>query len=222
MNPITRKHLSLLLACLTFAILISGGCRSREQRRQQTPEDSPRTEKHQSPPTAGPGPSAKSAQAECAQTEVHYAPQEDLEEVDTGLLGSATEEIEITAYSFTDPKIASVLEQRASLGVQVKIYSDHASTTAELSRTRKGEPVILQLSRTPNIEVRIKRSSTLAHMKAFEVDGRILRTGSANFSAGAEKRQDNDLLIIRDPSAIASFRAKFEEMWERPDNESIR
>jgi phosphatidylserine/phosphatidylglycerophosphate/cardiolipin synthase-like enzyme len=58
-------------------------------------------------------------------------------------------------------------------------------------------------------------------MKAFEVDGKILRTGSANFSADAEKRQDNDLLIIHDPLAVASYRTKFDSMWNREDNETL-
>ncbi|HWG19903.1 MAG TPA: hypothetical protein VG225_05170 [Terracidiphilus sp.] len=38
----------------------------------------------------------------------------------------------------------------------------------------------------------------------------------------AETRQDNDLLVIRDGAAINSYRMKFEEMWDRPDNEAIQ
>lgn len=115
-----------------------------------------------------------------------------------------------------------VLEERASQGVSIKIYSDHASTKEELSRAKGEEAGILELAKTSNIEVRVKRSSTPAHMKAYEVDGRVLRTGSANFSASAEKRQDNDLLIIRDPNLISQYRSKFLEMWERRDNETIQ
>jgi phosphatidylserine/phosphatidylglycerophosphate/cardiolipin synthase-like enzyme len=154
--------------------------------------------------------------------EIHYSPQEDLEQVDSELLSTARTEVEITSYSFTDRGIAKVLEDRAKHGVAIKIYADHASTRQELSRAREEQAVIQELATTPNIEVRVKHSSTLAHMKAFEVDGRIFRTGSANFSRNAETRQDNDLLVIRDGAAINSFRIKFDEMWERPDNDSFR
>jgi phosphatidylserine/phosphatidylglycerophosphate/cardiolipin synthase-like enzyme len=154
--------------------------------------------------------------------EIHYSPEENLEQIDADLLASAEGEVELTAYSFTDRRIVKVLEERASKGVTIRIYSDHASTKEELSRARGEEAGILELARTPNIEVRVKRSSTPAHMKAYEVDGRVLRTGSSNFSASAEKRQDNDLLLLRNPASIGQYRAKFKEMWEREDNEVIQ
>jgi phosphatidylserine/phosphatidylglycerophosphate/cardiolipin synthase-like enzyme len=69
--------------------------------------------------------------------------------------------------------------------------------------------------------VRIKRSGPLMHLKAYSIDGAILRTGSANFSAGGERRQDNDLIVIRDAGAAAKFDAHFEHMWDtaRPMDE---
>jgi len=30
------------------------------------------------------------------------------------------------------------------------------------------------------------------HLKSYQIDGRLLRTGAANFSASGLKRQDND------------------------------
>ena len=43
--------------------------------------------------------------------------------------------------------------------------------------------------------------------KAYEIDGEVLRTGSANFSTSGENAQDNDLIVIRDPGAAAKFDA---------------
>jgi phosphatidylserine/phosphatidylglycerophosphate/cardiolipin synthase-like enzyme len=56
------------------------------------------------------------------------------------------------------------------------------------------------------------------HLKSFQVDGRLLRTGSANFSNSGEKFQDNDLVIIENPRAVASFVQDFETLWARRDN----
>ena len=36
------------------------------------------------------------------------------------------------------------------------------------------------------------------HLKAYAIDGEVLRTGSANFSTSGENAQDNDLIVIRD------------------------
>ena len=51
--------------------------------------------------------------------------------------------------------------------------------------------------------VAIKRFGPMMHLKAYEIDGEVLRTGSANFSTSGENAQDNDLIVIRDPAAAA-------------------
>ncbi|MGA2637468.1 phospholipase D-like domain-containing protein [Methylocella sp.] len=51
------------------------------------------------------------------------------------------------------------------------------------------------------------------HLKAYQIDGRLLRTGAANFSASGLKQQDNDLIIIADAAAAAEFRRHFEAIF---------
>jgi phosphatidylserine/phosphatidylglycerophosphate/cardiolipin synthase-like enzyme len=48
------------------------------------------------------------------------------------------------------------------------------------------------------------------HLKSYQIDGRVLRTGAANFSASGLKRQDNDLVVIESAAAAASYRRNFE------------
>ena len=52
------------------------------------------------------------------------------------------------------------------------------------------------------------------HLKSYQIDGRLLRTGAANFSASGLKRQDNDLIVIESPGAAASFKRNFEAFPE--------
>jgi phosphatidylserine/phosphatidylglycerophosphate/cardiolipin synthase-like enzyme len=199
------------------------GCRAHSAAKAPTNQVPAQSRKQRNEHGPSPSPDAEpSIRPACSEAEIHYSPQEDLEQIDSEILSGASSEIEISAYSFTDPRIASVLEERAGNGVAIRIYTDRSSAAEELSRASLAGPVILDLARTPNITVRVKHSSSLAHMKAYEVDGAVMRTGSANFSANAERRQDNDLLIIRDSAVINSYRSKFEEMWNRPDNEAIR
>jgi len=61
--------------------------------------------------------------------------------------------------------------------------------------------------------VRVKHSGPPMHLKAYTIDGQLLRTGSANFSASGERQQDNDLIVIRDAGAAAKFGAHFKRMW---------
>ena len=51
------------------------------------------------------------------------------------------------------------------------------------------------------------------HLKAYAIDGVLLRTGSANLSPSGLKQQDNDLIILRDPEAVAKFEARFDEIY---------
>lgn len=71
--------------------------------------------------------------------------------------------------------------------------------------------VFHDLVATPGVEVRTKRdTSALMHLKSYEIDGRLLRTGAANFSASGLKRQDNDLVVIESAGAAAAFKHNFE------------
>jgi phosphatidylserine/phosphatidylglycerophosphate/cardiolipin synthase-like enzyme len=202
---------------MTLALWISCGCRKHEVAPCRSV--SPVIRNRAVPQTTEPS-GAQANNPNQINVEVHYAPDEDLEAIDVGLLRSAKRSIDMSAYSFTDPKIAAVLAEQARRGVAVRIYRDHESTIEELHRDP--QPLILLLAQTPNIEVRVKHSTTLAHLKAFAIDGQILRSGSANFSPGAEERQDNDLVILRNKGIASAFEAKFDEMWSRSDNETIR
>jgi phosphatidylserine/phosphatidylglycerophosphate/cardiolipin synthase-like enzyme len=48
------------------------------------------------------------------------------------------------------------------------------------------------------------------HLKSYEIDGQLLRTGAANFSASGLKRQDNDLIVVKDALAAAKCKHVFE------------
>ena len=48
------------------------------------------------------------------------------------------------------------------------------------------------------------------HLKSYQIDGKLLRTGAANFSASGLKRQDNDLIVIESPGAATNFKRNFE------------
>jgi phosphatidylserine/phosphatidylglycerophosphate/cardiolipin synthase-like enzyme len=59
------------------------------------------------------------------------------------------------------------------------------------------------------------------HLKSYQIDERLLRTGSANFSFSAGSYQDNDLIVLESPQAAARFLDTFERLWARPDNQRI-
>jgi phosphatidylserine/phosphatidylglycerophosphate/cardiolipin synthase-like enzyme len=54
------------------------------------------------------------------------------------------------------------------------------------------------------------------HLKGYCVDGRVLRTGSANFSRSGLVAQDNDLVVLRSAQPCARFEDAFGRVWRAP------
>jgi phosphatidylserine/phosphatidylglycerophosphate/cardiolipin synthase-like enzyme len=140
---------------------------------------------------------------------VHYAPVENLEHVDVALLDKAERKIDIAAYVLTDRPVISALIRAAGRGVKVRVYMGAKQFGGEQIAS-----ILAELRSSPGIEVRLKQAGApLMHLKSYEIDGRFLRTGAANFSASGLKRQDNDLLVIESPAAADAFERRFDAMF---------
>ncbi len=136
-----------------------------------------------------------------AEVEIHYAPAENLERVDVDLLRSAHTKIDMAAYSLTDWPVIDALIDAHRRGVVVRIVLDPSQLHA-LDRLREITG-----------SIRMKAPGPYMHLKSYAIDGRILRSGSANLSASGLKQQDNDLIILRESTAARAFEARFEQMW---------
>ncbi len=137
---------------------------------------------------------------------IHYAPTENLEHVDVDLIDRARHEIDMAACVLTDWPVMQALTRAADRGVAIRIYLDGAQFAE-----REPAKVFRDLAETPGVEIRIKHeNSDPMHLKCYQIDGRWLRTGAANFSASGLKRQDNDLIVIESAGAAAAFKHSFE------------
>jgi phosphatidylserine/phosphatidylglycerophosphate/cardiolipin synthase-like enzyme len=98
------------------------------------------------------------------------------------------------------------LTRAADRGVHIRIYLD-GTQLAE----REPAKVFNDLAETPGVEIRIKhKARDPMHLKTYQIDGKLLRTGAANFSASGLKRQDNDLIVIESAAAAATFKQTFD------------
>jgi len=134
--------------------------------------------------------------------EVHFSPEERLDAIDAALITTAKVSIDFASYALTDPIVITALNVAERRGVAVWIVLD--------PRERQDFVKLGDLSDT----VRIKRGGPFMHLKAYAIDGKVLRTGSANFSTSGEHEQDNDLIAVHDAGAAAKFDAHFERMWD--------
>jgi phosphatidylserine/phosphatidylglycerophosphate/cardiolipin synthase-like enzyme len=51
------------------------------------------------------------------------------------------------------------------------------------------------------------------HNKFAIIDNRLLLTGSYNWTASANNRNDENLMVIDDPEVIARYQNQFEKLW---------
>jgi phosphatidylserine/phosphatidylglycerophosphate/cardiolipin synthase-like enzyme len=116
---------------------------------------------------------------------IHYAPAENLEHIDVEVIDGAKREIDTAAYVLTDWPIMQALTRAADRGVKVRIYLDGT----QLNEREPSKP-FHDLAETPTVEIRTKhKPGAPMHLKSYQIDGRLLRTGAANFSASGLKRQ---------------------------------
>jgi hypothetical protein len=159
-----------------------------------------------------------------------YSPETNLEQLDTQVLASAHSSIALAAFSLTDQAIINALVERAAHGINELIYLDRGELQAECRGdvTCARSPIHVLIG-TPNVEIRVKRSKVLMHLKGYAIDlfdGQgyyvyLTRDGSANFSEQGERLQDNSAIFTQDSKAGLAFSSKFRAMWARPDNLTV-
>jgi phosphatidylserine/phosphatidylglycerophosphate/cardiolipin synthase-like enzyme len=147
--------------------------------------------------------------------QIHYAPRENLENVDAREIGRAQLSIDMAAYVLTDERIIDALTDAAERGVVVRLYLDK-SQFAEHGPTHGGG--VEALVAHPNVSARVKGDGVLMHLKAYAIDGEELRTGSGNFSRSGLASQDNDAVFIHDLAVVDAFETNFERIWARAMN----
>ena len=154
-----------------------------------------------------------------AQTSEHlYSPGDNLERSELGQLDTATRTIDVAMYSFTDRYLAEELAALARKGVRIRVYRDCEQFAHE---TQAAAGTTTDILLAAGIEVRVKGARDLMHLKSYAIDGRLLRTGSANWSPTGLKRQDNDVVYESSPEAVDRFERKFEEMWVKASNTTL-
>ena len=152
----------------------------------------------------------------------HFSPWEDLEQLDISELRKARQRVDIAMYSFTDRRLAGIINELATRQVEIRVYRDQERfQDEERAAIRFGERSTTQLFRgRPTIRVRVKQGSVrdLMHEKAFCIDGHMLREGSANWSRSGLLVQDNNAHYSSDATDTEKFEKAFEKMWDRRDN----
>ena len=105
-------------------------------------------------------------------------------------LGNARESVLIQAYSFTSAPIAKAIVEAYKRGVKVEAILDKSNQSEKYSAA-----TFLSHAGVP---VKIDAQHAIAHNKIMIIDRKVVITGSFNFTKSAQKRNAENLLVIRD------------------------
>jgi phosphatidylserine/phosphatidylglycerophosphate/cardiolipin synthase-like enzyme len=155
--------------------------------------------------------------------ENHFSPEENLEQLDVAQIDSARRSLDIAMFAFTDKYISDAVLRAAQRGVKVRLYRDHQQFQDEQRRAgeHNDQSTAGMFRGEPNVQIRVKHNRELMHLKAYCVDGALLRDGSANWSPSGLKRQDNNARLTTSPAEIERFQQVFEQMWSQRNNDEF-
>ncbi len=118
-----------------------------------------------------------------------FTPGQDCTNAIVQAIDLASKELLVQAYGFTSCPIIEAIGRAKARGVKVQVLLDRSS-----EQTRYAG--VIAFLRERGIEPRIDHTVKIQHNKIIVIDRRRVLTGSFNFTASAQKRNAENLVII--------------------------
>ena len=142
-----------------------------------------------------------------SEIKILFSPKGGIAEEIIRQIDNAQEYIDIAIYSFTYESIAGAIVRAKRRGVKIRILMDKGQSKGKYSKYK----FLLD----NDIETIQDRRSGYMHNKIAIIDGRILFTGSYNWSESAEERnQENFLEFIDEEEIIKVYQERLDYLWE--------
>lgn len=142
------------------------------------------------------------------EVENYMGPEREIAPIISRRLASAEREILFMAFSFTNDQIGETVLGRADAGVIVRGVFESVGSDTPFSYFSP-----LAQARLANIAVRTDGNPQVMHHKVFIIDRSTVIFGSFNFSDNANRSNDENLLIVHDPTFASYFIEEFETVW---------
>ncbi len=146
------------------------------------------------------------------------------DQVDNGIdkfvvdeVNNAQATIDVTSFDLNLPSFVNAVVAAEQRGVQVRVVYDgkNGNQTLDANQSPTGQDFnAVSVMQDAGIQlVNDGRSNGLMHDKLIIIDSKILFMGSWNMSYNDTFRNNNNLLEITDPTLIANYQAKFDELF---------
>ena len=149
-----------------------------------------------------------------ADTQVYFSPNGGCQNAVVAEIGRAQKTIDIAMYYLTSREIAQELVKAKDRNIEVRIVLDQSQETQTYSKSR------YLIKR--GFEVKYHTGPGLMHNKFAVIDGKVLITGSFNWTPTADQKNEENLLIITDKELIKKYTDRFEYLWKMGRKGEIR
>jgi phosphatidylserine/phosphatidylglycerophosphate/cardiolipin synthase-like enzyme len=153
------------------------------------------------------------AKIESQIAEVVFARSQSIAEFIKGLLAEARVSIDAALHRFNSQVLAQALLDAHARGVRIRLltdrskYSESAATQRLLSSC--GFPIRVTHGRDGE--------DSKMHHKFAVLDGRLVITGSYNWTFASEQRNHENVVILREPKLTETYLHEFETLWSGSD-----
>jgi phosphatidylserine/phosphatidylglycerophosphate/cardiolipin synthase-like enzyme len=134
--------------------------------------------------------------------EVYFSPDDHVAQRIVQLLRGAEHSIYFMAFSFTANDYGDIMRQKAKAGLTV-------SGVMEESQVKSNDGTEYKPLKEAGLPVYLDGNAGQMHHKVIIIDEKIVITGSYNFSASAERTNDENVVIFFDPRIAALYTAEF-------------
>lgn len=140
-----------------------------------------------------------------ALAEAWFSPHDDCAGRIINLMGEARTSADLCVFTITDDRISDSILAAHARGVHVRIISDND----------KAHDLGSDIGRflAAGVGVRVDRTAFHMHHKFAIIDGRRLLNGSYNWTRGAARDNQENLIVCDDPRLVTAFSQEFERLW---------
>lgn len=140
-------------------------------------------------------------------SEAYFSPKGGARQRLVAAIRASRESIDVAVFHITSFELADALVAAQARGVRVRVITDR-----EKLRAGGGAYRILERHRIP-VRALGSADESLMHHKFALFDGKLLATGSYNWTQSAEVANHENLVVLDDPDLVARFGREFQRLW---------
>jgi phosphatidylserine/phosphatidylglycerophosphate/cardiolipin synthase-like enzyme len=144
---------------------------------------------------------------------IYFSPNGNCEKAIIKEIGDAKRYIHIAMFNFTNGRIARALVKASKVGVDIKVIVDEKNALDIYSKSRFLKNKEIMVAYRKGLYNNRGDRTGLMHNKFAVIDGKVIVTGSYNWTTSAEKWNYENLLIISSVRVAESFEKEFMELW---------